>query len=326
MKAAPYPWLESVWQGLVERAQRRSLPHALMLAGQRGLGKRTLAITLARFFLCSGPVTEAPCGHCAGCSQVTAGSHPDLHVIEPDDGKHTIKVDAVRHLIDSLGMTSQQGGYRLAVLAPAEAMTTSGANSLLKTLEEPPAGVIIVLVTHEPARLPATIRSRCQLVRIPCPATADAKAWLNTQNISDAAELLAITGGAPLAAQRLYERGGAASLARVRDQLAAVARGQLTPVDAAGAWSKEDLSLVTDLVLACVLDLIRVGDGGAQPRFSGLHECAQQINSEALHGFADQLLEQRRLTDHPLNAQLALESVFIGWHRLCPGEEGNHGR
>lgn len=322
----PYPWLQSAWQDLVERARRRSLPHALMLAGPRGLGKRALAVTLARFLLCSRGAAEAPCGDCAGCSQVMAGSHPDLHILEPDEGKHTIKVDAVRRLIDSLGMTSQHGGYRVAVLAPAEAMTTSGANSLLKTLEEPPADVVMMLVTHAADRLPATIRSRCQLVRVPLPATADARAWLDNQDCSEAAELLTISGGAPLAALELHQRRGAASLARIREQLAAVADNRLTPVDAAAAWSKDDLALVTDLLFACVLDLIRVRDGLAEPRFQGLHERAQQIDSKALHGFADQLLEQRRLADHPLNAQLALESVFIGWYRLCPGEEGHHGR
>lgn len=321
---APYPWQQAVWEGLAERMRQDRLPHALLLAGPKGVGKRTLAQRLAGSLLCRSPRDAAPCGTCDGCHLLAAGSHPDFHRLDPDEGSRVIKVDAVRALSHAMNLKSQYGGYRVALVEPAERMNTNAANSLLKTLEEPPAGTVVVLVAHQPSRLPATIRSRCQLVRLHAPTADDAARWLREQGDEDAVELLGVAGNAPLAAQELRAQGGAEVLGNLLDQLSGIAGGVMTPVDAAAQWSKEQVDLVTALLLSVMMELARVQGAGTKPRISRLNQLPRAIDLEQLHGYLDQLLEQRRLADHPLNAQLVLEALFIRWSEICP-REATHG-
>ena len=166
---APFPWQQSAWDGLMRRLGEQRLPHALLLGGGAGLGKRRLAGDLATALLCQTATGPWPCGQCVGCTLMSAGSHPDFHEIGVEEGSRVIKVDAVRELGRSMGLKSQYGGFRVAIIAPAERMNASAANSLLKTLEEPPAGTVLILVADQPSRLPATVRSRCQRLDVHAP-------------------------------------------------------------------------------------------------------------------------------------------------------------
>ena len=205
------PWQAAARGRLAGALAGGRMPHALLLHGADGLGKERFAATLAAALLCGRPAPDLmPCGACADCLLSRAGSHPDLHWLRRPEDRKSIGVDAVRDACEQLGMTSLRGGYRVAIVSPADLMTTSAQNAFLKTLEEPAPRTVLVLVTARPSRLAATLRSRCQRIEIPRPTEADGLAWLRSQlGLEPPRDLLALAGGAPLRAVVLAPHFGA---------------------------------------------------------------------------------------------------------------------
>ena len=140
------------------------VPGAYLLAGPEGIGKRALALEMAKALNCTG--TEArPCDRCLTCLQMTKGVHPDLHVISPSGASDQIKIDDVRHLIGRLALRPFSATVQVAILDGADRLTEEAANSLLKILEEPAARARFLLITAQPARCLPTVLSRCRLIR-----------------------------------------------------------------------------------------------------------------------------------------------------------------
>lgn len=144
-------------------------PHAYLFAGPEGVGKRTTALALAKALNCAGADGDQAggddfCGRCASCEKIERGSHPDVIITEPAESK-VIKIARVRELQRGFQYGAFEGRYRVAIIDGAEQMNISSANALLKTLEEPPAGAMIVLVTAALDRLLPTVVSRCQSLR-----------------------------------------------------------------------------------------------------------------------------------------------------------------
>ena len=219
-----HPWNEPHLQQF--RARLNRLPHALLVHGAPGVGKLALAERMTQLLLCEhADPARRPCGECEGCRWLRAGNHPDFRRVEPEvlakqpleaEGEEgssepsparrtrqpslQIKIEQVRGLADFLNLRSHRGQLRIALIHPAEDMNESAANALLKGLEEPPSGAIFILVSHRPARLPATIRSRCVALGVPLPPKDVALAWLASQNVKDAERWLAYAGSAPLRA------------------------------------------------------------------------------------------------------------------------------
>ncbi|KZC19883.1 DNA polymerase III subunit delta', partial [Rhodanobacter denitrificans] len=196
------PWHAEHWTRLQARRQRDALPHALLLCGAAGLGKRAFAQRFVQGLLCAEPVDGDACGHCRSCLLLNAGSHPDVVTLGfglRKDGvqRSEIVVDQIRELSARLAMASQFGGWQVALIDPADAMNPAAANALLKTLEEPAAQTMLILLADAPWRLPQTIRSRCQRIEFQLPVTADALAWLQAEGARDAAGALAAAGGNP---------------------------------------------------------------------------------------------------------------------------------
>jgi DNA polymerase-3 subunit delta' len=327
-----YSWQRESAASLV--VGRAHWPHALLLTGPQGIGKRALAHYLGQALLCEQPNPDgSPCGACASCSYVANGQHPDLRVIEPlqydDDGNaarvDAIVVDRIRELIEFVQLTSHRRGAKLALIYPAETMNTQAANALLKTLEEPPAGTHLLLVSHQPGRLPATILSRCQIVRAPRPAREEATAWLAGEGIEAAARVLAQAGGAPLLALGLAEP---AVQREAQVLLAELARPErLSPVSVGArldaAARDERKSRLADAVywlLTWTADLAAVS-GGGEPRFhpehaDALRRLATRVAKLPLFRYYQSLLRQRGLLGHPLQPRLVVESLLFEYRLL----------
>lgn len=140
------------------------VPHALLLTGPRGIGKRAAANAIAAARLCDAAGDEA-CGGCTSCRTLARGNHPDFELLAREPGKRDIGIGQVRALLETLHRKSQHSAGRVAVLDDAERMTVEAQNAFLKTLEEPPAGTLLLLISANPDRLLATVRSRCSVHR-----------------------------------------------------------------------------------------------------------------------------------------------------------------
>src|SRR4051812_26577320 len=222
-----HPWNQPILESLKARLDR--LPHAILLHGPRGVGKLELAEAMGQLLLCEhADPAKRPCGACDACRWYLAGNHPDFRRLEPEaiaklppameeeegiakeseaPARRTkqpslfITVDQIRELAGFLNVQSHRGGVRIALVHPAEDLyLPNAANALLKSLEEPPAGAIFILVSHRPARLLPTVRSRCVAIPVPIPPREAALRWLAGQGVQNAERWLAFAGGAPLQA------------------------------------------------------------------------------------------------------------------------------
>lgn len=245
MSALP-PWQKQTWQTLASRAQRGSLPHALLLAGAEGLGKRAFAEAFVRAHLCERPRDGFACGTCRACALLNAGTHPDriLVTLEENPNTHKLRseiiVEHIRALSARLAMASQFGGWQIAVIDPADAMNAASSNALLKTLEEPTASSLILLIADQPWRLPATVRSRCQRIDFIAPARMEAEAWLRAQGVADPRPSLDAAGGNPGRALAFVNGDALQRRESTARDLNALARGQATAQAVARDWAADE--------------------------------------------------------------------------------------
>ena len=195
-------------QLLAGQLARGSLRHAYLITGPAGVGRRTLALSLAQAVNCPTPLAPGiPCQTCRTCSQIARHQHPDLAVVQAEETGGTLKVDQIRVLQRSLNLAPYQARYRVAILLRFEEAHPSAANALLKTLEEPASQVILILTAESTDALLQTVVSRCEVLRLrPLPpnalATGLAEKW---QVSAEESHLLAhISGGMPGYAHYLH--------------------------------------------------------------------------------------------------------------------------
>ncbi len=312
------PWHTGTLAELLQRHRDGRLPHALLLAGPAGIGRRRFAEALAAALLCLEPAADGTsCGRCPACRLREAGTHPDLLHLGPEDSQ-VIRIDQIRDLIGQLALSRHQAAWRVVILDPADALNIAAANALLKTLEEPPPRTLMILLAMRPARLPATIRSRCQLLRMPLPSPQEAVAWLQTQGVEAPEAALQLAGGAPLIARELD-----ADLLRRHAELfrqwVALAAGEGDPVKLAGEWIKPEAEWPIQWMQQWLGDMIRLRHGGP-PRMAdlsgALQPLAEAIDLQRLHRLLDRIDEARRLLASQVNAQTLVEGLLIHWSNL----------
>ena len=308
----PLPWHQQHWARLQARRQRDAMPHALLVCGPGGLGKRSFTTRLAHGLLCLAPHDGDACGACRSCLLLAAGSHPDLVRLTfglRKDGvlRSEIVVEQVRELSARLALSSQFGGWQIALIDPADALNHAAANALLKTLEEPSAQTLLILLADAPWRLPQTIRSRCQRVEFQLPAAADALAWLVAEGVPDAAQALEAASGNPGLAAQWTHAGALQRRREVRKDLTALAagRGQLT--DVVRRWlDDEPAQRLWFAAQAMADELSQRTRTRAGPLASAL------ANEELAHCYAA-VNRARESLRGPLRADLLLVELLAQW-------------
>jgi DNA polymerase-3 subunit delta' len=240
--------------------------------------------------------------------------HADLRWIRPPEDKESIGIEQIRELVDAMSLTSYEGGGKVAVIEPANAMTVNAANSLLKTLEEPAGDALLVLVIDRVGKLPATIFSRCQRIDIAPPAEDVALEWLNRlQPGSDWIDALRVAGGAPLAAIRaLEERDTSATLAR---DFNALGEGKGSPVEVAARWSKLEPQFVLNW-LSQQLKMAIIARSAGRESAAGLaidESVLRSMDTRNLFCYLDIINGLRGQSGGSFNVQLTFEALLIDW-------------
>lgn len=320
MSAAILPWQSALWSRVQAARAAGRLAHALLLAGPRGVGKQAFAQRLAASLLCESPGADGEaCGHCRGCMQESAGTHPNRIWLQRelnDKGKQKrdISMDQLREMMDRLTLSTHYAQTRVVVIDPADALNTAGVNALLKTIEEPPARSQVLLISERPMALAATLRSRCQRLDVPLPSSAQACAWLQqAEPAMDAEAALREAGGAPLTALALHRSGQLEQRRAWRQTLLDLAERRIDPLAAAARVDKDQVEEWLRAVVAFLHALLRAQAG--VPTDTALAGLARVLGADATESMLTETVEgQRRLAGNA-NAALLVESLMIGWWR-----------
>lgn len=227
-RAVPPPWFVAEYTRLKQTARLDSLHHALLISGSHGIGKRWLAAAVAGILLCREPDQGGACGRCEGCATAQAGAHGDYRWVAVEPEKRAISVDQIRAAIDFVHQSAAYGGRKILVIEQAHTMSQSAANSLLKTLEEPAGRTTILVLTERPWQLPATVRSRCQWLKLDRPSATVALDWLASivGDRTRAEQGLSLAEGRPIAALESLS-GGADEAVALAQTVGALLRGEL---------------------------------------------------------------------------------------------------
>jgi DNA polymerase-3 subunit delta' len=317
------PWQQRVYAKAFAALEAGRLGHALLFAGPGQLGKRGVATRLAQGLLCTARHADGtPCGTCRGCHLFEAGTHPDYQFVSFIPNKEGTKlrteiiIDQIREVSDRLTLTPQYGSAQIAVIDPADAINHNASNALLKTLEEPVPGRYLWLVTAHPARLSATIRSRCQKLEFRLPPADEARAWLAGQGHAVAAvdEALEAARGHPGLAHEWLAGNGLAVRREVAADLAKLSRGEAA-IDTAQRWAAdEDL----DLRLRHAADLALLQAG----------RLTDPTRARSLAAWFDHANRVRDLLRTTVRADLALVELLMAWRAadgaVKPGTPGGN--
>lgn len=326
------PWQQRAYQHAADALAGGQMGHATLIVGPERIGKRVLAEHLARRVLCLTPLADGEaCDRCRSCTLFASRSqydpletrpdgspsqpwghsaHPDLIFIgyeinqKTDKPRAEIVIEQVRSLSEKLTLTPRMGQTIVAVVDPADAINYNAFNALLKTLEEPQSSRYLWLLSSNPARLPATIRSRCQRLELRLPPRAEGLRWLAARGHSAAiaSEALDAARGHPGLAEAWIASDGMALRRSVREDAESLQRGQAAPVELAQRW---------------------VADGRADERLRHLAELALQdaagltdpVRTRTLAARFDAANRTRNLLRTTVRADLAVAETLLGWCR-----------
>lgn len=335
------PWQEKLASAWLARQER--FAHAWLIHGLPGIGKKQFALAAAASLLCESPRQGLSCGACAACQWIKAGSHPDLRRIRPESialqegqgpeddaetaaAKKTpskeIRVEQLRALHTWFNTATHRGGWRVAVIYPAQALNLISANALLKVLEEPPEHTVFLLVADAPDLLLPTLVSRCRRLPLSLPDPDLCLAWLKEQGIDDPAPWLAAAGGAPVLALRSAQSGEDACPPWIQ-QLATGLAGS-RPLDLGNLADQLEKQGAEQWIHAaqCFFADVILSAAGAGPRYypqlsESMSRLAAQAGAANLNAAMRWLTQQRAIAGHPLNAKLFVHTALERMVAAC---------
>ncbi len=315
MAKMDFPWQAEAWNTFSTAVDNDRLSHAYLVEGPQGLGKLHLAFRMAARVLGMPWTADDP---------PVPLQHPDLIwvTLETDDEgkqKRQIGIHQVRETCAELAMTSHGGGWKVAVIWPAEALNPYSANALLKTLEEPTPRTLLLLVRSRMDTLPATIASRCQRIRISPPPRAEALRWLEARGRQgDWHALLELAGGAPLMALLLAEEGADELDAKCRDDLLGILGGRRDPLEVAAEWARRPVPVTLRWLDVWTAALVRLKTLGEAPVAGAdavrtLQKALERIPLQRLFRYRDEVRSAMVRSDGVFNPQMVMENLLLPW-------------
>jgi DNA polymerase-3 subunit delta' len=275
-----YPWQQHQREYFNRLYKQKRIPHAILITGVEGLGQRDYTDWLVAAIHCENNTdAETTCGQCHNCQLLASGHHPDHIVISPEETGKQLKIEQIRALKEKQNLTSHISQAKTVIIEPADAMTISAYNSLLKLLEEPSNETTLILLSHKPEKLPITILSRCQRISLSVPAEEDACNWLINQGYrnEDIKPLLGLCKGAPLSTQALLDSGYSETLSSIKADFKQLILNKANPIVIAESWKNHDLELVFNYLQSLIKQsLVKFSldrDKGKQQRYWMIYDC-----------------------------------------------------
>ena len=338
-----FSWQTQSWQQL--NALRERMPHAILLHGSEGIGKTIFAEHLAKSLLCesTGDGGHA-CGICVSCGWFDQYSHPDYRRVrpelldeeeslsnepdEPESEKKTTKsskapskeivINQVRALADFMNISTHRQGLRVIVLYPAEALNVPAANALLKSLEEPNANSVFILVSNSVDKLLPTILSRCHKFAFGMPKKKQALEWLNAQQLQNSEAWLAQQGGAPLSALKLAQAENRSDFDEFLRQLCSPSTE--ASLKMAEKMQKTEVAATVACLQRWLYDIFSYKQTGRiryYPSYAKeLAVLADRVEVNSLLTLIRHTDERQAISSHPLSAKLFIEDMLLDYSAL----------
>jgi DNA polymerase-3 subunit delta' len=327
--AQALPWVESVSDRILQQYAKQRLGHALLLVGQEGVGKRLLLREVSQFLLCTNQ-QAGPCGECGSCHLFNAGSHPDLLMVEPEEKGKQIKIEQVRKVTEFVNTTAQRGHSKVVLLGPAEAMNVNASNALLKSLEEPSANITLLLYSHQPSGLLATIKSRCQQFPVYGPDFHQALSWVQQNCEAELSEpaansVLRLASGAPLKALDMIEQDVHVQYMQFCQNMMDLQNRQVQWNELLTKWKNWDMQNILQWFYGLLLDAQKQKAGLVDAQALSMLELSaqtQQVAQRAQYGQIEQALEKLMQSQQAYRGQanpnptMMTESLLIDWLAL----------
>jgi DNA polymerase-3 subunit delta' len=316
------PWQADTLQRALDLQQQQRLPHAVLIDTSSEMDISGFARYLSMLLLCDNSSELAICGACEACRMMQADTYADFNLVTLETNEKTnkinknINIEQIRKLIHEVYLTPQYNRLKIAVIYPAEAMNKSSANALLKTLEEPTSRVLIILLTHNPGRIPVTLRSRCQSWSINPPTREQALNWLCEQGIEGqtATSYLEFAGGDAVLALQLKQYDYAALVAQFKSRFSQFLRGDLSVSDLCRGLLSSEKSIIRRLInlslnAYCYRSSGIDADATSRPG-------ADRQSAQALLDLRLRAQHQLRVEENNLDLQLQLEDVLISLKQI----------